>query len=314
MGIESTKGLNHNPVKRDNNTLRKVENPSAGNKVALIKETLSKTSGDLKKKFTENFSQKDIKTLDDVVRVTGLKKEFLQSVIDEETIIKKEKNDLIGIGHKISTDPNYKFGKTVTDAQVYYLFAKDLVREEGNIYKLNNDLHKKQGIELTEGQINTLTDVSFNVGYTKFSKGKTIKKLQLAAYAKKQSEAKTLIDDAVKDLDYIRQGKEVQPAICRRRIKGIYDYAKDNPTQTALETMTKLKNKADSVYNVRLVKNKKDTASLNAQKNDFKVATAHLIHKIKKGVDDKKSKNIFKPKTEVTFWQKVKSFFSNLFA
>ena len=94
----------------------------------------------------ETFAVKNVKTLDDISKLTGLGNDYLLSLQNFEKVLYEAENDrngnpTIGVGHWVQPYERDKYiGRTLTDAEVYDLLAKDL---------LNCDLDLRSGIDST---------------------------------------------------------------------------------------------------------------------------------------------------------------------
>src|SRR5574344_1207018 len=71
------------------------------------------------------------KNIDEVVKYTGLKKDFVKDIIRFEGFENHAYYDTaghltIGCGHNIDADRSYNLGRTINNAQVYTLLKNDL--------------------------------------------------------------------------------------------------------------------------------------------------------------------------------------------
>ena len=110
---------------------------------------------------------KNIKTIEDVAKFTGLRVEFLEEMIEFEGY-RKEKYKCssdkltIGIGHNFDSikgpEKDYLYNQTLTDKEIYQIFTYDLVNTIHELIKNK----KIETIHLTPGEYEALVDVCFN--------------------------------------------------------------------------------------------------------------------------------------------------------
>lgn len=196
-------------------------------------------------------TEAEIKTKEDVAKATGLDASFIDSLTGFEGLKLNQYKDsggvrTIGYGHNIDHDPNYKFGKTITKEQAYKLLTDDLI-------KAQKDLKECIGhTELTKGQNEALVDMFFNVG---------IEKLQDTNFIKCVKEKR--FDDAVCEFNFVKVGKEVSPALCRRRIDDIKRFCSDTPNARTVEMIDFITTRGNNYFDEKI------KHSSNSQKTEY---------------------------------------------
>lgn len=151
----------------------------------------------------------DVKTKDDVVKLTGLSRDYINSLIEFEGLELEEYKDAagirtIGIGHNIEADANYAHGKVISEQRAYRLLAQDLINAQKS---LDNMMGK---VELDKGEREALVDLIFNVGPQK------VKDTKLIELIKNGDKNK-----ALGEFDFIHIGKSVNKHLCERRVSNI---------------------------------------------------------------------------------------------
>ena len=93
-------------------------------------------------KIPEVYTVKNVKNTDDITKLTGFSKEFLNSFIQMEGVksevyLDKNGNRTIGIGHYITPEDADKFAnKTLSDKEIYTLFGQDIIDKDLNLETL----------------------------------------------------------------------------------------------------------------------------------------------------------------------------------
>lgn len=113
------------------------------------------------------YTVKEIQTLDDVAKMSGIYKNYLEDLQNFETkhdSIYKDRNNnkTIGIGHLVTPDElsNFK-GKTLTDAEIYTILAQDLLDVDLDLQTvINEKAYKNMPVAVKESVI----DLAFNKG------------------------------------------------------------------------------------------------------------------------------------------------------
>ncbi len=151
----------------------------------------------------------NVKTKDDVVKLTGFSADYIDSLIEFEGLKLEEYKDAagirtIGIGHNIETDSSYIYGKRITEQRAYKLLAKDLLSAKK---ALNNIL---DGVKLDRGEQEAIVDLIFNVGARKIENTKLIEHIKSGNKEK-----------ALSEFDFIYVGRNVNKHLCERRVDNI---------------------------------------------------------------------------------------------
>ena len=114
-----------------------------------------------------SYTAKNIETLEDVAKMSGISTEYLETLIDFEglhsTIYKdRNGNETIGIGHLVKPDERTLYrGKTLSDAQIYTVLAQDILDIEADLQTvINEDAYKNMPSHLKE----SIFDLAFNKG------------------------------------------------------------------------------------------------------------------------------------------------------
>ncbi len=202
------------------------------NNQSLELNPLEKSSIFLTKKPVNSEPKIDVarvKTVADVSAATGLSKDFINLIIDNETLQLKEYKvngvRTIGFGHNIDADKNYKLGHKITEQQAYALLAKDLEVKQRELNVLVGNA------KLKPWQKEALIDLLFNVGYGKLAKSDLIAKIKAGK-----------IDEAVSEFNYVLLDGKANPSLCKRRIQNMYHYSKHNPSKRVSDSMEEVKN------------------------------------------------------------------------
>jgi len=169
-----------------------------------------------------------VASISEVSKKTGLSQNYINRLINTEGLRLNEYNDergirTIGVGHNINSDPNYKYGKTITKEIALTLLTKDLNNSEKALNVMLD------GQKLKPNQKEALVDMIFNMGAKKFEQTKL---LQLI----KQKRFK----EAPKEFDAIKAGKKVSIGLCLRRIENISRFSGEEPSIEAVKTMNKI--------------------------------------------------------------------------
>lgn len=239
-------------------------------------------------------SPENAKTKEDVVKITGLSKDFIDKTIKAEELRNIEYIDCSnhrtnGIGHNISDDSNYKLGRKITNEQAYSLFAKDLT------VKLNELKTLTKGAKLNQGQKSALMDLLYNVGYGNLENSKLVETIKAGK-----------VDKAVEHLDFISAAGKVNSGICKRRIENVYDYSKAKPSKLALKIMHEIKSKGADIINQKIKATKKEAkANVEAAKAIYIKECEQIINKEKKLLAKAQHKKIHHEKG---LWQKIEEY------
>ena len=118
-------------------------------------------------KIPEAYTVKNVKNADDITKLTGFSKEFLNSFIQMEGVksevyLDKNGNRTIGIGHYITPEEAGKFAnKTLSDKEIYTLFGQDIINKDLNLETLiGKQAYKEMPLHLKE----SIMDLVFNKG------------------------------------------------------------------------------------------------------------------------------------------------------
>lgn len=127
----------------------------------------SKIYPDKKLIIPESYTVKNIKTIYDAAKVSGLSKKFLEELANFEEVkntiyTDRNKNKTIGIGHLITDDELKLYqGKKLTAAQIHTIFAQDLLNIELDLKTIINEKeYEKLPIAVKE----SVMDLAFNKG------------------------------------------------------------------------------------------------------------------------------------------------------
>jgi len=191
--------------------------------------------------------QKDSKN---IANLTGLSSKFIDKLVSYEGVLNKAYSDqggikTIGIGHNISADPNYSYGDTITDEQVYKLFVSDINNAKKQV---EASVHPAK---LSEKQMEALLDLFFNVGPTK------LKNSNIVAYAKQGR-----FNEAACEMTQVHAKGNVVPGLCQRRIVDIDNFCQGKHTHRSL-------NLIKGFYEKGLVGFNKKIASSTGDKKKF---------------------------------------------
>ena len=115
----------------------------------------------------ESYSAKNIETLKDVAKMSGISKDYLETLIEFEqlhnTIYKdRNGNETIGVGHLVKPEEKALYrGKTLSDEEVYTLLAQDILDIEADLKTvINKDAYDNMPAHLKE----SVFDLAFNKG------------------------------------------------------------------------------------------------------------------------------------------------------
>lgn len=180
--------------------------------------------------FSWQYSNlKDIKSMADIAKLTGLSIEYLNEMkITEgvrDTAYKcSSAKRTIGIGHNFhnttGAESKYLDSATLTESEIYQILAYDLIKA---INKLKNN-REVDTSKLTQGQFEALVDVSFNApGYMKTLTEKTNAALA-AQEAGGKSEAVRAFDEAAYEFNQQLSNSKIAPGLCKRRIRNVLRY------------------------------------------------------------------------------------------
>lgn len=213
----------------------------------------------------------EIKTKEDVAKATGLDASFIDSLTEFEGLKLKQYKDAggvrtIGYGHNIDHDPNYKYGKTITKEQAYKLLTNDLIKAQKDMKDCIGD------IKLTKGQNEALVDMFFNVG---------IEKLQDTNFIKCVKEKR--FSDAACEFNFILVNKEVNPALCRRRIDDINRFCSDKHNGKTVDSLEFIASRGNKYFDEKIKNsNGSKKAEYQFQKKVFNNLTKPILTNAKK--------------------------------
>lgn len=229
----------------------------------------------------------------------------------EDKIEDKSKNKpkgptLIGYGHNIDADPNYPFerGKPITKEQALYLLANDLKEAKKATIEIMGKEKFAQLEKHEPGKIESVVDLVYRCGRGKIGNSEFGKLIKAGK-----------IDEAVKELDFVGMKKtsDPSPAICKRNVRNIYDYAKENKSnkveanKAAVGLMgtiiATIKRVFDKKINNTTSKAKK--ADLEAQKKENIAEPTKLLNEIQKKIPAKKPTPPAK-KPQKGLWETIK--------
>lgn len=147
-------------AKKHNISLRRLLAANGMNKTDIIHpdETLL---------IPESYRVKNINTLEDISKMSGLSMDYLKFLCDIEekhnTVYKdRNNNETIGIGHLLTKEEKeiYK-NKTISDKQIYTLLAQDILNTDLDLQTvINKTAYNSMPLHLKE----SVTDLAFNKG------------------------------------------------------------------------------------------------------------------------------------------------------
>lgn len=184
--------------------------------------SLGKKYGD----FSWQYSGlKNIKSIQDVSKVTGLSLSYLNELVENEGNRSKmylcsSNKKTIGIGHNFesakSDEAAYLAKTELAPSETYQILAYDLIMAMQTLQS-----SKKVNLsELTQGQFEALVDVAFNApSYIKNLTAKTNQAIALKASNPKA--AAKLFDEAAFEFNQQISNNEVAPGLCKRRIQNV---------------------------------------------------------------------------------------------
>lgn len=179
--------------------------------------------------FSWQYSNlKNIKTLKDVAKLTGLSMDYLEELKESEgvrpTVYKCSSKKLtIGIGHNFhnarGAEKNYLNKTTLTESEMCQILAYDLVKAI-NTLKNSRNIDTSQ---LKQGEFEALLDVAFNApGYMTTLANKTNEALKLRASG--SSDANNAFEDAAYQFNQQLSNAKIAAGLCKRRIKNVMRY------------------------------------------------------------------------------------------
>lgn len=218
----------------------------------------------------------DVKTKEDVTRLTGYSQEFIDILIAHEGFKTKPYKDIagkktVGIGHNISADSKYKFGKNeLSESQIYQLLAQDLLIVKKGIKDLIGDT------KLKPHQHEALSDLAFNVGIEGLKETKLIKQI-------KEGQLK----QAAANFNFVTFNKgKVSTALCKRRIDDINLFYKNNHSIASVYAMENIAFRARVKFSQQLNNaNWYKKPYINLNKNRFEREVQQIIEKARKQIN-----------------------------
>ncbi|MCM1010584.1 MAG: hypothetical protein NC390_06890 [Fusobacterium sp.] len=181
-------------------------------------------------KFSWQYSNlKDIKSIEDVAKFTGLSVSYLNELKISEGVKKKAYDcsadkRTIGIGHNFhyanEAEKAYLNKTELTDSEMYQILARDIVMSIGK-------LQQNTGIDtskLNQGEFEALLDVSFNApGYMNTLTQKTKNALAIRESGNTQ-QAQKAFDEAAYEFNQQLAKGQIAPGLCKRRVRNILRY------------------------------------------------------------------------------------------
>lgn len=197
-------------------------------------------------------NETEIKTKEDVAKATGLDASFIDSLTEHEGLRLNQYKDAggvrtIGYGHNIDHDPNYKFGKKITQEQAYKLLTDDLIKAQKDLKECIGD------VKLTKGQNEALVDMFFNVGIEKLQDTNLIKCIKEKKFS-----------DAACEFNFILVNKEVSPALCRRRIDDINRFCEGKHNGKTVDSLEFIASRGNKYFDEKI------KSSSDAKKTEYK--------------------------------------------
>lgn len=278
--------LNLGSIQNNTGSLESQQKPKVGlRKAPAVSEPIFKFnsfSAAVKDYSIESIVEKakssiNVKSKEDVIKVTGLSTDCIDRIVKYEKIELKayvdgDGNKTIGIGHNINADKNYKHGNKITKEQAWQLFAQDLIE---NKEKIEKSLRKD--VKLTKGQMEALLDISFNMGFNGLKETNLFKLVQKGEF-----------DKAVHEFDIIYLNKKnVSTSLCKRRMEDLNAFVSqqhDNNSEKAVEALA---NKGVKSLEKKISKARKLRESFKNQKAEINQVKAEILNPISKYFRDK---------------------------
>lgn len=223
---------------------------------------------DLTKKVSifpsKNIRQNTVKDNDvflgskeEITKSTGFSKKFINNLISLEGFkltqyVDGNGNKSIGVGHNISADSTYKCGTKITKEQAYNLLKNDLIEAKKLLKKLTPQA------KYTQNQEEAMVDLVFNVGEENLKNSKLIKKLNEGKF-----------DDAAKEFNFIKVGKNVSTHLCRRRMQNISTFYEKAPSPSAIKSLSVISKAGLAEYDRKICENKGFFSGLKLQISKF---------------------------------------------
>lgn len=272
--------------------MAKVDEISNNNKPVLnstVKQVQSNDSIQVfpTKNITElNFIEPETcpKNSADVAKLTGLSPDFVDTLIKFEGFKNNEYKDkcgvrTIGVGHNIDHDPNYTYGKIITDEQAYKLLTADLIKAKNDMKECIGD------VELTQGQYEALLDLFFNVGIEKLQNTNLIKCIKEQRF-----------EEVPCEFNFICAKGVVDPALCRRRIDDIDRFCSGQHTGQTLDSIQTIAGKGKDIYDKKIKTANVVQKMYYANQKDFFVkSTNQTILKAQKSVEEQMKNQVNVP-------------------
>lgn len=213
-----------------------------------------------------------VKNKEDVIKITGLSRDCIDRIVKYESIELKayvdgDGNKTIGIGHNINADKNYKYGNKITEEQAWKLFAQDLLE---NKEKIEKSLGKD--VKLTNGQVEALLDISFNMGFNGLKETSLFKLVQQGKF-----------DKAVHEFDIIYLNKKnVSTSLCMRRMEDLHAFMSEQHNENSEKAVKDLANKGVKSLDKKIPKARKLKQSFKNQKTAINDIKAEILNPISK--------------------------------
>ena len=180
--------------------------------------------------FSWQYSNlKNIKSMDDISKLTGLSVDYLNEMKITEGVRKtaykcSSNKRTIGIGHNFhntkGAERKYLDSNEITDSEIYQILAYDLVKA---INKLQNNRNIDTS-KLTQGQFEALVDVSFNApGYMKTLSEKTNAAIDIKE-SSGDKKAQKAFDEAAFEFNQQYSNAKIASGLCKRRVRNILRY------------------------------------------------------------------------------------------
>lgn len=208
----------------------------------------------------ESYTVKNVKTLDDVSKATGLSMDYLETLKDFEKVYFKAENDrnnnpTVGVGHLVTKDERAKYlGRELSNEEVYTLLAQDILDAELDIKtKVTPEAWDEMPISLKESVI----DLAFNKGSGAITENLNIyESLNNKDYV-------TAIANLTQDYSIVKGEKKPASGLSKRRL---YDIS--NATKIFKNGIPdKVLESAEEVYNrgLKYMEEEKNRKEISAQ-------------------------------------------------
>jgi len=208
----------------------------------------------------ESYTVKNVKTMEDVSKATGLSMDYLEILKDFEKVCSGAENDrnnnpTVGIGHWVTSNERSKYlGRELTNEEIYTLLAQDLLDAELDIKtKVTPEAWDDMPVNLKE----SVLDLAFNKGSGTITENPSIYE------ALNSGDYVTAIVNLTQDYSIINGVKKPASGLSKRRL---YDIS--NATKIFKNGIPdKVLESAEEVYNrgLKYMEEEKNRKEISAQ-------------------------------------------------